>query len=175
MLAPRPFELPTDLLRDVKAIRGRLGLTQAQLAEASGCLVRRPSPAEPHWVDLIARPKREGLATLLLIDEVLLYARDKVGVQPEWRSRLVKLFQYLTQAAVKVDGCAIVASLLASDPSKEDEIGNTGLNTMLWDAGDAQLYGEGLGVPRNHKIPKQINALVRKAGEPHRTDCSCGG
>jgi len=36
---------------------------------------------------------------------------------------LISFFQYLTQATVKVDRCALVASLLASDPSKHDEFG----------------------------------------------------
>jgi len=36
---------------------------------------------------------------------------------------LVDFFQYLTQAVNKVDRCALVASLLASDPRKHDEIG----------------------------------------------------
>src|SRR5205823_1238442 len=42
---------------------------------------------------------------------------------PVWRSRLTDFFQYLTQAATKVDRCAIVASLLASDPKKSDAFG----------------------------------------------------
>src|SRR5581483_7661898 len=33
------------------------------------------------------------------------------------------VFQYLTQAATKVDRCAIVASLLATDPRKQDQVG----------------------------------------------------
>ena len=59
----------------------------------------------------------------MLIDEVLMYAREKVGLDPAWRGRLVDFFQYLTQAATKVDRCAIVASLLATDPRKSDTLG----------------------------------------------------
>ena len=43
---------------------------------------------------------------------------------PDWRGRLMSFFQYLTQAVVKVDRCAMVASLLASDPKKHDKLGN---------------------------------------------------
>jgi hypothetical protein len=84
---------------------------------------RDSAPAEPLMVDLLSLPEKEGLGTLVLIDEVLMYAREKVGLDPVWRDRLVNFFQYLTQAATKVDRCCIVASLLATDPKKSDELG----------------------------------------------------
>ena len=70
---------------------------------------RESAPAENLLVELLALPARHGLATLILIDEVLMYAREKVGLDPAWRGRLINFFQYLTQAATKVDTCAIVA------------------------------------------------------------------
>src|SRR5579885_3624295 len=69
---------------------------------------RESAPAENLLVDLLALPAREGLATLVLIDEVLMYARGKIGLDPVWRGRLIDFFQYLTQAATKVDRCAVV-------------------------------------------------------------------
>ncbi len=84
---------------------------------------RESAPAENLLVDLLAMPEQEDLATLILIDEVLMYAREKVGLDPAWRSRLVNFFQYLTQAATKVKHCAIVASLLASEPGRSDPLG----------------------------------------------------
>src|SRR5947209_7498543 len=84
---------------------------------------RESAPAENLLVDLLSIPTRQGLAPLILIDEVLMYVRGKVGLFPEWRSRLVEFFQYLTQAATKVPTCAIVASLLATDPTKSDPLG----------------------------------------------------
>lgn len=84
---------------------------------------RDSAPAEPLLVELLRAPEKDGLATLVLIDEVLMYAREKVGFDASWRDRLVNFFQYLTQAATKVDSCAIVASLLATDPKKSDELG----------------------------------------------------
>src|SRR6516164_1350096 len=89
-------------------------------------MARPPSgsaPAENLLVDLLAIPEKRDLATLILIDEVLMYAREKIGLDHAWRSRLVNFFQYLTQAATKVDRCCIVASLLASEPSKSDTLG----------------------------------------------------
>ena len=48
-----------------------------------------------------------------------MYAREKAGLDPVWRDRIRDFFQYLTQAAAKVDRAAIVASLLATDPAKQ--------------------------------------------------------
>lgn len=84
---------------------------------------RDTPPAEPLLVDLLSRPQRDGMATLILIDEVLMYVRARVESDPAWRGRLMNFFQYLTQAVVKVDRCAMVASLLASDPGRNDELG----------------------------------------------------
>ena len=102
-------------------IAGAEGL---KLLNAEGKDAERESPpAENLLVELLGMPRKEGLATLILIDEVLMYARGKVGLDPAWRGRLIDFFQYLTQAATKVDSCAIVASLLATDPSKSDALG----------------------------------------------------
>ncbi|MFZ5634688.1 MAG: DUF499 domain-containing protein [Bacillota bacterium] len=84
---------------------------------------RESAPAENLLVDLLSLPGREGLATLVLIDEVLMYGREKISLDPVWRGRLQNFFQYLTQAATKVERCAMVVSLLASDPRKSDSLG----------------------------------------------------
>ncbi len=84
---------------------------------------RESAPAENLLTELLALPGKEGLATLILVDEVLMYARGKVGLDPTWRGKLQDFFQYLTQATTKVDRCAMVASLLATDPAKSDQLG----------------------------------------------------
>jgi hypothetical protein len=84
---------------------------------------RETPPAENLLTDLLRVPLKRGHAVLVLIDEVLMYAREKAGADRQWRDRLVDFFQYLTQAVTKVDRCALVASLLASDPRKHDEVG----------------------------------------------------
>lgn len=93
---------------------------------------RESAPAENLLTDLLVLPQKDGLATLVLIDEVLMYAREKVGLDPVWRDRLVNFFQYLTQAATKVDRCCVVASLLATDPLKSDDLGKA-LTKELYD------------------------------------------
>ena len=64
---------------------------------------RETPPAEPLVVDLLSKPQAEGLSTLVLLDEVLMYMRAQIETDPGWRGRLINFFQYLTQAVVKVD------------------------------------------------------------------------
>ena len=52
-----------------------------------------------------------------------MYAREKAAMAGDWRGRLIAFSQSLCQAVVKVDRCALVASLLASDPAKSDTFG----------------------------------------------------
>lgn len=73
--------------------------------------------------DLLRLPGKHDLSTLVLMDEVLMWARTKVGSDPVWLGRIQDFFQCLTQAATKVDRCAVVASLLATDPGKSDTLG----------------------------------------------------
>jgi len=85
---------------------------------------RTTAPAENTLIELLELPAKEGLGVLVLMDEVLMYAKEKVIQDRDWRDRLVNFFQYLTQAATKVKRCCIVASLLATDPKKSgDELG----------------------------------------------------
>ncbi|MBX5458190.1 MAG: ATP-binding protein [Thermogemmatispora sp.] len=84
---------------------------------------RETPPAEELLTQLLSLPARQGDATLVLMDEVLIYVREKVSLDSVWRWRMSDFFQYLTQAANKVPTCAVVVSLLASDPRKRDELG----------------------------------------------------
>jgi len=84
---------------------------------------RKTPPAENLLAELLALPSRENLATLILIDEVLMFARAAVDLDPAWNDRLLNFFQYLTQAATKVERSAVIASLLATDPRKSDTLG----------------------------------------------------
>ncbi len=100
------------------------GTDGLRLLHADGKNEERSSPpAENLLRELLALPARDGLSTLVLIDEVLTYAREKIGLDPQWRHRLQDFFQYLTQAATKVDGTCVVASLLATNPNKSDALG----------------------------------------------------
>ena len=84
---------------------------------------RETPPAEPLLAELLSKPQEDGLSTLVLLDEVLMYMRVQVEINPASRGHLLAFFQALTQAVVKVDRCAMVASLLASDPRRHDALG----------------------------------------------------
>ncbi len=96
-----------------------------RLLHADGKDIERDTPpAEPVLSDLLSKPQRDNLSTLVLLDEVLMYLRDMVETDKSWRGRLINFFQHLTSAVVRVDRCAMVASLRASDPKKHDSVGN---------------------------------------------------
>lgn len=84
---------------------------------------RTSPPAENLLETLLALPRKEDCATLILMDEVLMFARRAVDFDKGWQSRLVDFFQYLTQAASHVDRVCLVASLLATETRMSDEIG----------------------------------------------------
>ena len=113
---------------ETRTLRHPWSVLAFQLAGADGLRMvhadgrdeeRETPPAEPLLRKLIEKPLESGLATLILVDEVLMYAREKAGIDPVWRGRIEDFFQYLTQAVTKVDRAAIVASLLATDPGKQ--------------------------------------------------------
>ena len=93
---------------------------------------RNTPPAENLLTDLFEIPVKEGLGVLVLLDEVLMYARQKVNQDRGWGEVLVDFFQCLTQAATKVDRCCVVASLLASDLAQSEILGKK-LQADLYD------------------------------------------
>ena len=88
------------------------------------------TPAEPLLVELLKAPQTEGLSTLILIDETLLYARNAVNDDPKRLGTLQGFFQMLTQAASRVDRAAMVASLITSDVVSDDPTGVQVLNAI---------------------------------------------
>ena len=170
-----------DAERGIDGVRGPDGATRTlrhpwsvlafQLAGADGLRAlhadgadeeRETPPAEPLLAALLETPRRDGLATLVLVDEVLMYAREKAGLAPVWRERIVDFFQYLTQAVAKVDTAALVASLLATDPRKQQgELGQR-LTSELFDVFRRQRE-EGVQPVRKEDVPE---VLRRRFFEP---------
>ncbi|NLH73611.1 MAG: ATP-binding protein [Verrucomicrobia bacterium] len=102
-------------------IAGEAGL---KLLHASGkSEEREAAPAENLMRSLLELGVKECGALLVLLDEVLMYAHEKVRQDSGWLETLKNFFQYLTQAATKTDRCCVVASLLASDVEKSDSAG----------------------------------------------------
>ena len=101
---------------------------------AGGAAAERDTPpAEPLLTELLEAPRERGRATLVLADEVLMYAREKAGIDKVWGERLQDFFQYLTQAAARAPGAAVVASLLATDPAKARGALGRAMETRLLD------------------------------------------
>ena len=129
-----------DVEKGIEDVRGPNGARRTlrhpwsvlafQLAGADGLRIlhandldeeRDTPPAEPLLVKLIERQQRDGAATLILLDEVMMYARAKAAGGGDWVAHLRNFFQYLTQAVTKIDRAAIVASLLATDPARQND------------------------------------------------------
>ena len=140
-----------DVEKGITEVRGPGGETRAlcqpwnilafQLAGTPGLRIlqddaaaeeRDTAPAEPLLLEVIERQqKADGRATLILLDEVMMYARAKAAQDRSWVDRLQNFFQALTQAVAKVDRAAIVASLLATDPAKTgDALGKAVLRDL---------------------------------------------
>ncbi len=81
------------------------------------------SPAEPVLAELLALPTAQGLATLVLIDEALWYARETVQQEPRHLGVLQDFFQVLTQAVARRRGTALVGTLVASQAVAHDPTG----------------------------------------------------
>ena len=78
------------------------------------------NPAETPLVNLLKLPQNEGLSTLILLDETLMYTCTAVKTDPNRYGILRDFFQVLTQAVKKVNNAAIVASLITADIIADD-------------------------------------------------------
>jgi len=125
--AVRRLKQPWSLL--AYQIAGDEGL---KLLHAEGKAEERATPpAENTLNELLSLPLKEGIGTLILLDEVLLYAKVRCHVEPGFLDALIGFFQYLTQAAAKVEKCCIVASLLSSEPKDQaDALGKKIVSDM---------------------------------------------
>ena len=117
---------------------------------------RETPPAEPLVAKLLSKPQEDGLSTLVLLDEVLMYMRAQADADPASRGRLLSFFQYLTQAVVKVDRCAMVASLLASDPRKHDDLGSELLRDV------SEVFGRQMEVEASPVSKEDVAEVLRR-------------
>ncbi|MCR4407531.1 MAG: DUF499 domain-containing protein [Anaerolineae bacterium] len=80
-------------------------------------------PAEPLLVDLLRAPLKEGLGTLVLVDEAVWYYRNLVLSDQRFFGALKDFYQVLTQAVAKVERAVLVAGLIASKIEANDQTG----------------------------------------------------
>lgn len=88
------------------------------------------TPAQPLLAELLKVPQAEGLSTLILLDEALMYMRGTVNEDPNRLGTFRDFFQGLTQAVASVEHSAIVASLISSDTVAHDPIAAQVLSTI---------------------------------------------
>lgn len=85
---------------------------------------RDSPPSELLITKLFEAATADGDGVLILLDEVIAYARQKINLETKWEGIMEDFFQYLTQAAGKTKGCCVVASILASDVKYHDAVGD---------------------------------------------------
>jgi hypothetical protein len=124
----RRLKQPWSLL--AYQLAGDAGL--AQMRDDGQAEERTTPPADTVIGPLLAAVTQQGSSVLVLIDEVMMYVRGKLAQDPQARDLLIYFFQALTQAIASVPRCAMVASLLASDPDQNDALGRI-LQGQLYD------------------------------------------
>lgn len=101
---------------------------------ADGNDEERDSPPRDLLLEKVLQlPGKEGLATLILFDEVLMYAGEKAKdpvTGQQFREQFLNFLQSLTQAVSKVGTASLIVSLLASDPKRDDAFGRQLLSDM---------------------------------------------
>ncbi len=88
------------------------------------------TPAQPILAELLKTPQSEGLSTLILLDEALMYMRGAVDEEPNRLGVFRNFFQGLTQAVASVERTAIVASLISFDTVSHDPLDTQILNDI---------------------------------------------
>lgn len=124
----RALKQPWSLL--AYQLAGDAGL--AQMRDDGQAEERATPPADTVLGPLLAAATQQGASVLVLIDEVMMYVRGKLAQDPQARALLIYFFQALTQAVARVPRCGLVASLLASDPAQNDDLGRL-LQGQLYD------------------------------------------
>ena len=124
---------PNGSQRQVKTPWGALAYQLAGdegLAKVADHEADYVTPAQPLLAELLKAPQAEGLSTLILLDEALMYMRGAVNEDPNRLGVFRDFFQGLTQAVANVEHTAIVASLISSDTVAHDPIATQVLSAI---------------------------------------------
>jgi predicted AAA+ superfamily ATPase len=113
----RTFKMPWSVL--AWQLAGEAGL---RLLKGDGS--ERPSPPATNVMEkLLGHARQDVPSILILFDEVLWFVRTMTDQDPAWVGRVADFLHSLTQAVAKTPQSCLVASLLASDTKKMDELG----------------------------------------------------
>lgn len=138
-----------------------------QLAGAAGMKLlkddgteRATPPATGVMEDLLKLARKDGAGVLILFDEVLWFVRVMADTDPAWIGRMREFMHSLTQAVAKVPQCCLVASLLASDPGKMDELGKQ-ISKELYDE-FKRVADEGIQPVESQDVPEILRRRLLK-------------
>ena len=124
---------PDGTRRQVKTPWGALAYQLAGdegLAKVAAHEAAYITPAQPLLAELLKMPQTDGLSTLILLDEALMYMRGAVNEAPNRLGIFRDFFQGLTQAVASVEQTAIVASLISADIIAHDPIATQVLDVI---------------------------------------------
>ena len=113
---------------------------------------RLQPPATNVLEDVLQLARQDVPAILILFDEVLMFVRTMVDQDKAWEGRMSDFLHHLTQAVAKVPQCCLVASLLASDTKKMDELGRK-ISKALYDE-FKRVADEGIQPVEQHDVPE---------------------
>ncbi|MBF2761740.1 MAG: ATP-binding protein [Ectothiorhodospiraceae bacterium AqS1] len=142
----RTFKQPWSLL--AWQLAGEAGL---RLLKEDGS-ERSTPPATNVMESLFELARKEVPAILILFDEVLWFVRTMADQDPAWIPRMADFLHSLTQSITKVPQCCLVASLLASETDKMDEIGKR-ISKDIHDE-FKRVADEGIQPVESHDIPE---------------------
>lgn len=142
----RAFKMPWSVL--AWQLAGEAGL---RLLKADGS--ERPSPPATNVMEqLLELARQDQPAVLILFDEVLWFVRVMADLDPAWVGRMREFLHSLTQAVAKAPRCCLVASLLAADPRKMDELGKR-ISKELYDE-FKRMADDGIQPVESHDVPE---------------------
>lgn len=121
---------------------------------------RATPPATGVMEELLQLACKDGAGVLILFDEVLWFVRVMADIDPAWIGRLREFLHSLTQAVAKVPQCCLVASLLASDTNKMDELGKQ-ISKELYDE-FKRLADEGIQPVESQDVPEILRRRLLK-------------
>jgi hypothetical protein len=113
----------------------------------------RPTPPATNVMEkLLELAHQDEPSVLILFDEVLWFVRTIADQDPAWVGRMADFLHSLTQAVAKVPQCCLVASLLASETKKMDELGKR-ISKELYDE-FKRVADEGIQPVERHDVPE---------------------
>ncbi len=142
----RSLKMPWSVL--AWQLAGEAGL---KLLKADGT-ERQTPPATNVMENLLELARKDVPSVLILFDEVLWFVRVMADMDQAWIGRMREFMHSLTQAVAKVPQCCFVASLLASDPAKMDELGKQ-ISKELYDE-FKRVADEGIQPVESHDVPE---------------------